>query len=381
MPADAPPGMPATVVPAGQAEGQPAHLRVTPHGVEAFLADGQTIAIPHAQLSLSAGGFDGTFVFVRLRDGGGPTITTGDPGFVPALQEAAGSLLATELENVSSHKRSHNRWRWIGIGVTLALLLGILGLIWSIPRLLARSVDALPTDIDRQLGDASFDGMQMEGPIVDDPVVVGFVEEIVERLEPEARIEGFEYRVTVVDADVLNAYALPGGQIVVFTGLIKEADRPEQVAGVLGHEMAHVTLRHGMRNVAHSAGTWVGFSILVGDASAWLVLAGEMAAMAQQNGYSRVQESAADEEGVRMLMAAGLDPEGLAEFFENLEQQPGSELSGAMNWLSTHPDHRSRIDHVHELMDALPAAQLRPLESDWAAVRAAIGADEASVDE
>ncbi len=145
---------------------------------------------------------------------------------------------------------------------------------------------------------------------------------------------------------------------------------------MLGHEMAHVTLRHGMRNVAHSAGTWVGFSILVGDASAWLVLAGQMAAMAQQNSYSRVQEAAADEEGVRMLMAAGLDPEGLAEFFETLEEQPGSELAGAMNWISTHPDHRSRIDHVHELMKEFPAAELRPLESDWQAVRAAIGADE-----
>ncbi len=181
MPHDAPPGMPATVVPAGQVEGQPAHLRVTPQGVEAFLADGQTVLIPHAQLDLSAGGFDGTFVFVRRKDGAGPTITTGDRGFVPVLREMAGSLLAHELDKLSSHTRSHNRWRWVGIGVTLGFVFMILALIWSIPRLLARSVDALPTDVDRQLGDASFDSMQMEGPIVDDPVVVGFVEEIVER--------------------------------------------------------------------------------------------------------------------------------------------------------------------------------------------------------
>ncbi len=381
MPADAVAGMAGTLVPAGQAEGQPANLRVTSSGITAHLGSGEAVTIPFAEVELSAGGFDGTFIFVRTRGGAGPTITSGDKAFLPALEQAAGSLLASELAKITSHKRKHGRARWIGIGVVLAFfaLIGIL--IWNIPRFLARSVDALPTDIDQQLGDAAYSGMTMQGPVIDDPVVVGFVQEIVDRLAPEAKVEGFDFRVTVVDSDIVNAFALPGGQIVVFTGLIEQAERPEQVAGVLGHEMAHVTLRHGMRNVAHSAGVGVAFTILLGDASGWVVLAGEMAAMAQQNSYSRVQEAAADEEGVRMLMAAGLDPEGLAEFFQKLEEQPGAELQSAMSWVSTHPDHQSRIAHVHELMNEFPAAAPRPLTSDWQAVRAAIEAGPASADQ
>ena len=335
---------------------------------------GKRFSVPLTDASIHPGGFDGQHVFVRNADNS-ITIATADPGMVAALEAVADERIDQLLRDVGLHRRSHSRMRSLGIGAVVSVVvlgvLGVLGGLYFAPRLLASSVEALPIAIDRQLGDAASGEMESAGAAVDDPIVVGFIEQVVERLEPHAATDGFEYRVRVVQSEQVNAFALPGGQIVVFTGLIQQADRPEQVAGVLGHEMAHVTLRHGIRNVAHRAGLFLAVSILLGDASGWVELAAEAAVLAQSNDYSRDQESAADEEGVRMLLAAGLDPSGLSDFFRHLQAQPGSELGGAMNWLSTHPDHASRIDHVQALAGSLPAAPRRPLDVDWAAVQAA----------
>ena len=115
----------------------------------------------------------------------------------------------------------------------------------------------------------------------------------------------FDLRIQVVDAPQINAFALPGGQIVVYTGLLRKAARPEQVAGVIAHEMAHVTLRHGLRGIAKQVGVLVGVQVLTGDLSG---LAAQVATAAISNAYSRDAEREADAEGARMLAAAGIDP-------------------------------------------------------------------------
>ncbi len=338
---------------------------------------GERFEIPISEVSIGAGGFDGEHVFCRTPDAA-LTIATADPLMVPALTAVADERVLELLVGVGLHRKKHSRLRSLGIATAVTAVLGVVLAIgfalFVAPRLLAGSIEALPISIDRQLGDAASGELDSQGPIVDDPVVVGFIEEVVERLEPHAATPGFEYRIRVVESPQVNAFALPGGQIVVFTGLIREAERPEQVAGVLAHEISHVTLRHGMRNLAHQAGLFVAASILLGDASGWVELAAEAAVLAQSNDYSRDQESNADEEGVRMLMAAGLDPTGLADFFRTLRDQPGSEIEGAMSWLSTHPDHASRIAHVEELARTLPRAPRRPLAVDWAAVQRAVRA-------
>jgi predicted Zn-dependent protease len=349
-------------------EGEPAPLavevRVTDR-VEAQAGE-RVFSIPLSELVLEPGGFEGDFVFCRAA---GFTIAVRDPRFVAMLGERADERLRGELAKVGAHRKKHARGKWIGIGAAVAVLALMGVVIASVPTMLASGVDALPASIDRQLGEAAMMRIPL-GDEVRDPAVRALVDEIVERLAPHAAMDDVEFRVRVVERDDVNAFALPGGQIVVFTGLLRAANGPDEVAGVLAHEIAHVTLRHGLRNVAHRAGLALTIQLLLGDASSWVQLAGEAAVLAQSNDYSREQESAADAEGVRMLLAAGLDPRGLAEFFRLLEDQPGTELSGAMSWLSTHPDHRSRIEHVERLSAGAPPA--RALEADWEAVKRAV---------
>jgi len=354
----------------------PATLSVDSSAVVARTDDGATHRVPLTEAKVSAGGFDSDHVFVRSADDR-LTISSSDRAIVEALASVADERMREMLREVGAYKRRHAWWKVAGIvtvgGVGALLVIGIGVGVFVAPRLLASSVDALPVEVDRQLGDAASGEVDAAGPEVDDPVVVGFVEQVIARLAPHAATEGFEYRVRVVRSDTVNAYALPGGRIVVFTGLIERADSPAQVAGVLAHEISHVTLRHGIRNVAHRAGLMVAVSILLGDAGGWVELAAETAVLAQSNDYSRDQETAADAEGVRMMMAAGLDPSGLADFFRHLRDEPGGEVTGALSWLSTHPDHDSRIAHVQALAQTLPAAPPRPLDVDWPAVQAAAG--------
>ncbi len=89
---------------------------------------------------------------------------------------------------------------------------------------------------------------------------------MVDRLKPPCGSKDWRVEIYVVKSDEVNAFALPGGKIVVYTGLIDYADTPEQVAGVLGHEMAHATLRHGIERVAQSVGLAAAVHLLIGNA-------------------------------------------------------------------------------------------------------------------
>ena len=208
---------------------------------------------------------------------------------------------------------------------------------------------------------------EAETLVVDD----SYLDQVIARLRPHASEPDVDFRIRAVDSEEVNAFALPGGQMVVMGGLLEAAEGPEEVAGVLAHEMAHVTERHGLKGAAHGAGRWLALSLLIGDDSAWVALAGQAADVASGSAYSREQEAAADAEGARLMAAAGLDPTALARFFERLKQEPGSELTGMASWISSHPEHDERIAHVRELAATLPTAPHRPLNVDWAAVRAA----------
>jgi predicted Zn-dependent protease len=172
--------------------------------------------------------------------------------------------------------------------------------------------------------------------------------EAVRKLEPHARDRDQAFRVTALDDPAVNAFALPGGAIYVCSGLVAGSASPEEVAGVMAHEMAHVTLRHGLRNVARSASAALALQLLLGDAEGWVALAGSAAAMAAQNDYSRDQERAADEEGVRMLLASGIGTAGLVRVFERLGEEPEAAVASSLSWFSTHPDLASRIEAIRE---------------------------------
>ena len=351
-----------------------AEIELSPRGVSARTPDGDRFDIPYRECQVEIGGFSGRMVFCRNPDRS-LTIFCEDRKFRTALAQASAGLLDEQLgENVRRRRRESRRGRRIVVAVLLGTVLLLVGAYYGIRAVARAAVHAVPVSVDGKIGSAVFESMDLGGPEVDDPVVVGAMQSIVDRLAPHAAIDGMEFDVHVIDSPMVNAFALPGGTIVVFTGLIERADDAEQVAGVLGHEMAHATLRHGLKRISQSLGVAAAVQLLLGDAGGLVAAGAELFQLATVNSYSREQENEADEEGVRMLHEAGIDPLAIARLFETLRQQHG-ELPGAVSWLSTHPQHEERIAAVRDHVASLPPREYRLLEIDWAEVQRRVKQD------
>jgi predicted Zn-dependent protease len=251
--------------------------------------------------------------------------------------------------------------------LVLALLIGLA--YFGVRRAAQASIDLVPVSADKKLGVLAFENMDHDGRELKDPVLLGAARGIVARLEKAQPKSEFTYNVHVLDADIVNAFALPGGEIVVYTGLMRAADTPEQLAGVLSHEMAHVDRRHGMRRIAQSIGVIGAVQLLFGDVSGISAVAIEVLRASTVNAYSRDQEREADSDGVANLARAGIDPSALSDFFALLKKRESS-LTGTLSWLGTHPELTQRIETVNKLAKAQPVHKPEPLQIDWAEVQA-----------
>jgi beta-barrel assembly-enhancing protease len=365
---------PGGIIAPGSTSRQPAALSCSRAGVLARpLADGAPLEIPWGDLRLEVGGAEGVMVFCHHRSTG--AIACSDaPGFLAEIKRSSGGMLDEQLIGVATADAAvRRRRRLVGAAAILVVLAAIAG-VWLLATWgVRRAVEALPPSVDRQIGDQAFAMMDLGGAKESIAEADAAVAAIVDRLRAHAARSDFEFRFQIVRSPQVNAFALPGGQIVVYTGLLAKAQRAEQVAGVLAHEMAHVTLRHGLHGLAKRAGITIAFQLMIGDLGGLSGLATDGAMSAVINGYSRDAEREADAEGARMMAAAGLDVRGMAEFFTLLKDEPGSETPGILAWFSTHPGHEERIAAMRALADRLQPTAPAPLVIDWTGVTTALG--------
>ena len=151
-------------------------------------------------------------------------------------------------------------------------------------------------------------------------------------------------RLVVIRADLVNAFALPGGYVVLTHGLIRAAESPEEVAGVLAHEVGHVAHDHVTEAIYRTTAISMLVSLLVGDVT--FGVAGAVTELALNGRHSREAERAADRYAVELLNASGIDGGGLARFFERVAEQAGGEDHPVFRILSTHPPTGERAEAV-----------------------------------
>ena len=149
----------------------------------------------------------------------------------------------------------------------------------------------------------------------------------------------YRFHVRVVNLEMLNAFALPGGQIVIAEGLLRFAESPDEVAGVLAHEMGYVIHRHATAAVIEALGLAFLFGVMLGDLGTGAIgWAGETLVGLS---FRREAETEADESAIELLGRAGLSSRGLADFFNRVEQEAG-DMPAFLHPLSTHPRNESR---------------------------------------
>lgn len=167
------------------------------------------------------------------------------------------------------------------------------------------------------------------------------VNEILDNGGVEYRNE-FVWDVTILEGDVLNAFATPGGYIYVYTGLIKFLETSDDLAGVMGHEIAHADLRHTSENLQKMQGVQILLSIILGqNAGALAEVAGQVAGTVAGLSFSREFETEADARAVEYNARTVYACDGVKNFFQKLEDSGST--GGTPEFLSTHPDPGNRI--------------------------------------
>ncbi len=165
----------------------------------------------------------------------------------------------------------------------------------------------------------------------------------------------YEWQVSLIDDQQINAFCLPGGKIVVYTGILPVAQNEAALATVMGHEMAHATSRHGaqrvlQQNLAQTAMTGIAVSLSDMDYNKQRAVMGALGAGAQFGilmPFGRQHESEADEIGLMYMARAGYDPQESIRFWQRMDQ---ASRSGPPEFLSTHPSHGTRVQQLEALM-------------------------------
>ena len=228
---------------------------------------------------------------------------------------------------------------------------------------------------ERELGRRFLLEARSQLPLADDPALTEWVERLGMRLVDELGPQEFDYRFFVVESPTLNAFAVPGGYIFLFTGLIARASNEDEVAGVLGHEIGHVNAHHVVR--LQQAGTVWSAAALLGMLLAAVnpVLAAGALAAAQtaQLKYSRDFEQEADYLGLRTTTEAGYDPHALTSFFKQLLVEQRVNPTGVPPYMLSHPITEERVANAESVIRSrgLETPTGRPLASaDFLEVKA-----------
>lgn len=220
----------------------------------------------------------------------------------------------------------------------------------AIPFLAARGADWIPDAVQADLGESvadqlagTFSDKQGDDAFCSSPDGDRVLEALTARLLAQTDYDG-PVTVRVVASPVVNAFALPGGQILLFQGLLDFAPDSEAVAGVLAHEIGHILHRHPMEVFLKNVGAGALIGLLFGDVTGGtLVVVG--AQLYLQASYGQEAETEADKEAIAILNDAGIRADTYAEFFARLRTRDG-EAEGVLALLSTHPGHEEREARV-----------------------------------
>lgn len=157
----------------------------------------------------------------------------------------------------------------------------------------------------------------------------------------------YPIKITVVKNKELNAFAMPGGNIVVYNGIIRTMKDADEMVALLAHESAHVNGRHSLRAVLRSAATGILISVVLNDVSGILAVLIDNADMLQSLNYSRSIEESADENGMQTMLVNGINPAGMKKLMLHFKAAE-AEMPAGISFLSSHPDTDSRIKHADQ---------------------------------
>ncbi len=227
----------------------------------------------------------------------------------------------------------------------------------------AGQAQALTIQQEEELGREFMKEVRRVLVFVDDPLIVDYVREVGARIVATLPSRPFDFNFYVIREDTYNAFAGPGGHIFINSGLLIAMEREDELAGILGHEIAHVTCRHIAERISRSrtigiaslAGVVAGILLGSGEAAMSSLAAGQAMTLA----YSREAEIQADQRGLDYMLRAGYHPEGLLQMLEKIRSRQWFGSSQVPTYLMTHPAVEARIAFIGAWLQANPDISTR----------------------
>jgi len=225
---------------------------------------------------------------------------------------------------------------------------------------LLAAVVACTVSQDKELAMGRGEAAQVDSqlPLLHDSATSEFVARLGRSMASRTSRGDLDWHFTVVNSPEVNAFALPGGFIYVNRGAIEQADRLDELAGIMGHEIGHVVRRHSVEEVQKQERGRVGLMVLCTMTRACITTAGRVAvgvgveALAAH--YSQHDEAQADSEGVVNTLRVGIDPEGLPSFFQKMIETRKTQPTLVEAFFSTHPTDESRVAATRKQIAELP---------------------------
>ena len=267
-----------------------------------------------------------------------------DHPFIPQMQD-----VRETLNNAASKQELFRRVRLLGYVAAVIVLL-----VWLADFTMALMVDALvarvPPKWEQDWGAEGLKELRDTMPFVEAAPRVAGINTLTGPLTNQVVLGTNTLTFFIAEETEPNACALPGGYVVVTTGLLQLVEKPEELLGVIAHEVAHVKLKHSLRHTVAGAGPFVLFGVLLGGQGGLVGILGNTTDLVVQSGFSQEYEIEADDEGWRLLLAAKVDPRGMIEVFRKLDAYDQKQESDEVELqaFSTHPEMKERIARLEK---------------------------------
>jgi predicted Zn-dependent protease len=326
-----------------------------------FVSAEGNIDLPFHGLIIKRGGSSGHLVFFEHPARPGWLLYTEKKGIlkkIKRLSDSSGQELSRQVTHI---KKTSRRFRAIiltSVLVIAALVYGLYLLRTPINKAIAKKI---PADWETRLGESVFEEYKQGRTLLENSKMLQSLETLTSPLLSTVPHQRYDFHIYVIEDPTINAFALPGGFVVLHTGLVSAAASAEELLGVLAHEISHVTLQHGIRKLLDSLGLLLIVKAILGDQSGWWGEVVSNGAFLLNQQFSRNFEQEADKTGFAYLVKARIDPRGMMAFFQRLREESQKAgtlaLEKTLNFLSTHPDPGTRIDYLNRQWEQLEEKQ------------------------
>ena len=224
--------------------------------------------------------------------------------------------------------------------ILIIIGLAVFSLFYALPWAGEKVSNYIPVEAEGFIGEGVAKLVNEESKINDSANY--YLKQFVNQLELD---DTYKINVQVIESDDINAFALPGGYIFVYSGILDKMTSYEQLVALIGHEVSHVTNRHSLKSICRNFATDFVISSVVGDANSISAGLLSKASEFKQLKYSRELETEADNKGMELMLENKVDPNGMLNLLRLLKEE-ATEMPEFMKYLSTHPDTDSRIENI-----------------------------------